>query len=115
MSRLQTLYDITKELQIVLESEDEEREDVIDKVNDLIDQRELEIKKLSAPYSDAEKEIGQKIVQLNKQIEDDIQKLFLKVKQDMQVLRKQKRTKASYTNPYDNVNARDGMFLDNKL
>src|SRR5699024_4900707 len=115
MNRLQTLHDITKQLKELLQSETDDREMLIEQMNELIDQHENELAKMSPPYSEEEKAIGWEVVQLNKHIEEAIHDLFSEVKKDMQNVQKQKKSKQSYMNPYESVNMNDGMFLDNKL
>lgn len=116
MSRLERLYELTLNLQETLISKGEldHREEVILKVTELIDQREDEMTQLTPPYTEAEKEVGQKIVQLNKEIEKKMDDLFSTLKKEMTQFTKQKKTNHSYINPYGNMSSTDGMYVDSK-
>src|SRR5690625_3312857 len=117
MSRIQTLYDMTKQLERLLDQpiHNTNREAIIKEVNELIEERGEYMNQLTPPYTHEEKMIGQKIVILNESIQQKMNKLFSELKGEMQQMKKQKKSNQSYTNPYNKVNSMDGMFLDNKL
>lgn len=116
MNNIYKLYNITKELDDLLDQPvtRTNREAIIQQLNELIEKRGKYINKLSPPFSDEEKKIGQTIIRLNKTIQHNMQKLFNGLKVEMKQVKKQKRSNQSYTNPYEKVRSLDGMFLDQK-
>ena len=51
---------------------------------------------------------------IRKLIEKEMEKLFSDLKQEMKHVQKQKKSQASYTNPYKSVQVSDGTYLDSK-
>ena len=116
MNRLDELYKITLELENVLDQDitSKNREEIINRINDIVEQRGILMKEITPPYTEKEKQIGQKVVHLNKQIEQKMNTLFDALKHDMRQIRKQKESNRSYINPYGKIKSTDGMFLDSK-
>lgn len=115
MDLLQDLYDITVEMLHVLQAIDEtERDKTIEKIDQLILQRDQMIKKLQAPYTDEEIETGQKVIQLNEQIKQKMGLLYENIKDDMKQVKQKKELNRSYINPYGSIQTTDGMYVDRK-
>ena len=116
MNRLLDVYDVTWQMKEVLKQEItvKNREQVIEQVNQLVEARRKHMEKLAAPYSEAEKVLGKKIILLNDQIEQTMEKIFNVLKSEMKQVKKQKQSNRNYTNPYEHVQTMDGMFLDSK-
>lgn len=116
MSRLDVLYQLTLNLKETLEQkiDRQKRDQVILKVNELIEQRAIEMTNITPPYTEKEKEMGQEIVRLNDIIERNMNLLFDELKQEMKQLNKQKKSNRSYINPYGKITSTDGMYLDSK-
>jgi len=116
MNRLEKLYKITKQLKIVVSQQitAENREQVIQTINQLVEQRGMYMKEIVPPYTEAEKAMGEELIIINKQIQDQLDKLFEGLKKEMRQIKKQKKSNQSYINPYKKVQTMDGMFLDQK-
>ncbi|HLS09725.1 flagellar protein FliT [Lentibacillus sp.] len=116
MNKLQTLLDITKQLDQVLEEDahTKNRDEVIERVNELIEKRGKLLETINPPFSDNEQKLGKNIVALNKQIQGKLNQLFNDLKLEMKQVKKQKKSNRSYMNPYENVKIADGMFMDSK-
>ena len=116
MNTLLNVYDVTVKLKELLEQAipAKDREEVITELNALIAERGKWMDQLKPPYTDEEKELGEKIYSLNMGIESKMQQLFSDLKVEMKQVQKQKKTKESYTNPYRNVHTSDGTFMDSK-
>ncbi|NBJ69605.1 MULTISPECIES: flagellar protein FliT [Clostridia] len=116
MNRLVTLYNITQELYDLLqqETDSKEREALIAKVNNLMEERGKQMDLLFPPYSEAEKATAQEVIRLNQLIEPCMHSLFDALKLEMKQVKKQKQSNRKYANPYETIQARDGMFLDRK-
>ncbi|PAV31022.1 flagellar protein FliT [Virgibacillus profundi] len=116
MNRLQVLYDVSLQLNKVLDQDitEKNRETVIEQINELIDKRGIHLETITSPYTENEKQLGKKIVQLNNEIQEKMQQLFDELKSEMKQVKKQKKSNRTYSNPYENIQAMDGMFLDSK-
>jgi flagellar protein FliT len=116
MNRVQTVYELTVNLQEWLNQEisEKNRAEIIEKINALVEKREEYIDALKPPYTMEEKELGKKIIPLNTEIQTKMQQLFDDLKLEMKNIRKQKKSNQSYVNPYASVQNTDGMFMDSK-
>lgn len=116
MSQLEMLYKLTSELHLLLNEEvtNQNRETVITKINELIEQREQAIKQVKPPFTQSENEIGKKVISMNKEIEIKLENIFSQLKQEMKQIQKQKKTNRSYINPYGPIKTIDGMYVDSK-
>ncbi len=116
MDCLEKVFEITIELKELLERHitSQNREEIINKLNQLIEARGKWMEQLQPPYTAAEKELGEKIYSLNIEIQNKMQQLFTDLKLEMRQVQKQKKTNQSYTNPYRNVHVSDGTFMDSK-
>jgi len=116
MNRVQTLYDLSEELRELLNKEitDKNRAEIIEETNELVEKREEYINALQPPYTNEEKDLGKKLIPLNTDIQEKMQKLYEALKLEMKNVRKQKKSNRSYVNPYASVRYTDGMFMDSK-
>lgn len=116
MNRLDSLHEVTVQLHEVVTQQvsGENRQEQIDRVNQLLDERQQVLLKIKPPYTEAEKVVGQRLLPINKVIQQKLEVLFNQVKADMGTVKKKKSSNAKYTNPYKNVSSYDGMFLDHK-
>lgn len=116
MTRMEKLYQITKQMDALLDQSitQENREQIIHDLNKLIEERDQYLKLLSAPYSKTEEKIGHKVIQLNQTVEKRMQTLFQQLKKEMQQIKQQKKSNRSYMNPFEHTHSADAMFLDQK-
>ncbi len=116
MSQVQKLHEVTSQLYELVQEEPaaEEREEIIGKVNDLLDKREVLLQDIQGPYSDEEKKFGKEIVHMDLFVQERTNALMKQVKMDIARTKKQKSSNQKYTNPYQNVSNYDGMFMDQK-
>lgn len=92
----------------------EKREEIIEEINRLVEQRSTEMSEIVPPYTKHEKQLGQEIVFLSMAIEKEMNQLFDDLKQEMKKVKKQKDTNRSYINPYGKITSTDGMYVDSK-
>lgn len=116
MNRLEKIYELTLELKKLFDQkiQTRNREEVIVRLNELLEIRGEYMKQLTPPYTEEETKLGQQLIPMNEQIEKQIQKLFHDLKKEMRQFKKQKKSNQSYLNPYEQVQTNDGMFLDKK-
>jgi len=115
MKSLEQVYEITLQiLRLLEENNNRNRNEIIERIDELIGDREHLIKKIHPPYTEKEYQLGQKIVALNEQIKTKMEYLFEDVKSDLKRLNQQKELNRSYINPYGPIKTTDGMYLDRK-
>lgn len=116
MNRLEKLYQITCQLKELLDQDvtAKNREEIIQQMTELIDQRGELMKSISPPYTKEESEMGRKVLELNGFIQEKMNALFNELKLEMKQVKQQRQSKQRYVNPYQDVQVMDGMFLDSK-
>ncbi|PGT86415.1 flagellar protein FliT [Bacillus sp. AFS040349] len=116
MSSVLEIYRITEQLFKLVEKpvNSDDREDLIDKLTSLLEERELIIKENIRPKDDQEKQLGEQIILWNKTIEARLAQLKSQIQQDMMNLKKAKVTNRQYADPYQDVSVSDGMFYDKR-
>jgi flagellar protein FliT len=114
MTAVQHCYDLTKNLlQAVQSINEENRDNVIGKIEELLEKRQAILEQIKPPFSNEEKELGKEIVKMNRALDTNLSLLSNDIKRDMNGLNKKKVSAKKYTNPYESVNF-DGMFYDKK-
>jgi flagellar protein FliT len=115
MSAVKILLEITKNLNDHVEAglPKEDREPYIERLNELLEQRQSIIDKLPVAYSDEELRMGKLIVKLNETIEPLLVMQFEQIKNNLSLMKKKKERNVQYANPYQSLSS-DGMFFDKK-
>jgi flagellar protein FliT len=115
MSAVKILLEITKNLFDHVSSglPKEEREPFIERLNELLDQRQAIMDKLSSVYSEEEQRMGKMIVKMNETIEPLLVRQFDEIKHNLSMIKKKKEKNVQYANPYQMLSA-DGMYFDKK-
>lgn len=93
----------------------ENREEFIEKINDLLDERGaiIEELKLSGKSLDGH-QLYKHLQELDRDIQEQLQKVMTAIKTDMRTLQQSKKTEQQYLNPYSSVRVMDGMYYDGK-
>jgi flagellar protein FliT len=109
------LFHVTKELYELLHQPagKEQRDETIEALQRLLDERDLLIQKLQPPYSEEEQELGMQIVSLNEEIYEKLQELKRQIQFDLKSIKQKKIANRNYMNPYQPLSL-DGMFYDKK-
>jgi len=89
------------------------REEYIEKINLLLDQREQYIKLLPDEYNKEEKELGKRIIPINAQIQVRLDQFYQEIEQDIKLFNKSKVVSKKYQNPYESTTG-DGMYFDKR-
>ncbi len=113
---VQNCFDITKELFEVLtapHSGEQDRDQTIERIDNLIDKREGLLKDIQPPFSEKEKELGQQMLKMNKVIDQKLSLLREEIKRDMNGINKKKTNVKKYSNPYENMQS-DGVYYDKR-
>ncbi len=116
MERMERLEDISMKLYHLLDQPmlGIDREKMIKDAQELLAERELILQEVKAPYTEEENEIGQRLIPIDKKIEQKLNHLFTNLKVEMRSVKRQKSSNQKYTNPYKNASNFDGTFLDKK-
>ncbi|MGE7670061.1 flagellar protein FliT [Peribacillus sp. NPDC097077] len=111
---LQDFHDVTIELLTVLQDQTiVERDERIDRIMQLLDQREELLSQIQPPFSAEELQLGRQSMRLNQQVDQLLLLQKQEIQRDIKELNQKKKTSNKYTNPYENLST-DGMFYDKK-
>lgn len=115
MSIVIELYQVTEALYSEVQKQEskDDREEQIEQINKLLEDRQCLLDKLQPPFNKEENKLGQQIVQLNKVIDTQLQKIFNEIKVDIKELKVKKEKSTKYSNPYESLSM-DGMFFDKR-
>jgi flagellar protein FliT len=114
MSSVRLCHSVTKQLHSTVDGiNGENREDVIGKIEKLLEERQILLENIRPPFTDQEQALGQQMMVWNQEIDRNLILLRTEIKRDMNGLTKKKTTAQKYTNPYENMQ-HDGMFYDKK-
>jgi flagellar protein FliT len=114
MSTIQQLLELTKQLLHVLQTmEGKDRDDLIQLIHRLLDERQALLPSIQPPYSEEDLRIGKEVVQLNKQIEPLLAHLQMDIQKDINRFEKRKISVEKYRNPYESLQF-DGMYYDKR-
>jgi flagellar protein FliT len=116
MSVAEECHRKTKELYDLVQSEsfnDSVRDDVIERLDQLLDERQLLLDQFKPPFSDDEKKMGLEILEWNRVIESKLSSFQQAIQRDINGLSKKKSSVNKYVNPYESMQ-HDGMFYDKK-
>jgi flagellar protein FliT len=114
MTAVQLCYDLTNDLlQLVQSFNEENRDDVINQIEELLEKRQDILQQIKPPFSNEENALGQEIVKMNRTLDTKLILISNEVQRDMNGLNKKKVSAKKYTNPYESVNF-DGMFYDKR-
>jgi flagellar protein FliT len=115
MSAVKILLEVTKNMfdHVSGGLPKEEREPYIERLNELLDQRQVIMEKLPVTYSEEEQRIGRLIVKMNETVEPLLVRQFEEIKHNLSLMKKKKEKNVQYANPYQTLSA-DGMYFDKK-
>lgn len=111
MGPIKEIFDTTIELINSLQEKD--RDQKVGKVQELLDNRERLLPTLKPPYSDEEMLLGQKLIELNKQLSVLLANEKADIQKDLIELKNKKTSNVKYENPYDSYTT-DGVFYDKR-
>ena len=94
----------------------EERDEYIDNINSMLDQRGTIIEDLIQEgfRFDEQNRIHRTLLELDNGIKERLDAVMSAVKQAMANLQKTKKSEKQYFNPYSDVRVMDGMYYDKK-
>ncbi|WP_366160969.1 flagellar protein FliT [Bacillus infantis] len=112
MSPVERLYAMTAELIERLE-QGNDRDEKIGWIEGALEERDQLMKEIQPPYSEGEKLLGKKLLDLNIRLSQQMQKEKALIQKDIKGLSIKKESNNKYVNPYQSM-ATDGMFYDKR-
>lgn len=100
-------------LTVSVNTGEEQRDDTIEKISNLLDERDRLQADIAPPFTQAEDELGQSLIQLEKQVVQALERYKQTIRSSITATQSKKEHVKSYVNPYANV-SRDGTFYDTK-
>lgn len=110
MESIQSFQKVTMALIEALQQE-HDRDEKINKIQRLLNQREELLKTIQPPFSPQEKELGKQLIKLDQQVKVLMAEQKIDIMQDMKSARMKKQSNQKYTNPYESMGV-DGIFFD---
>lgn len=112
---LKQYIDLTKEVIALMKAEDwnTNREFSIERLNQILTDREQLQAILKPPFSAEEQTLGRKCVALNEELNQLLNDRKHDIKQDIQRVQAQKQHNTKYANPYESMET-DGYYYDKR-
>lgn len=114
MSVVEKVLALTEEM-ITVASKSGKRDEIIERLEQLLDEREKLMSMLQGPYSKEEQALGKKFVLRNQQLMELMNNVKLNIQRDLQQLEWKKKSAQQYANPYEATREVDGAFYDKRL
>lgn len=118
MDNTQTLLQVSAKLYQHLTDlpSNEKRDEYIEKIHLLLDERGLLIEKMQQEgfRIDLENKSHGMLVELDKGIRERLNKVMKSIQSDLKDLQNAKKNEQQYMNPYASVQVMDGRYFDNK-
>ncbi|WP_227394275.1 hypothetical protein [Jeotgalibacillus aurantiacus] len=112
---IQECHQITNRLFILLQSDEAvDRDKLITQINHLLDEREKLLPNVCAPETDYERELADEIIKWNQVIEKKLTDIKNDVRKKILLTAEKKKSSNKYTNPYGEMESKDGMFYDKR-
>ncbi|UOQ45735.1 flagellar protein FliT [Halobacillus salinarum] len=116
MSVWKDFYGLTLKLELTLNENVTRgnRSEIIERVNDILDERSILMKELAQVQSAEERDMKEQVLAKEPELTARLDVLFRELKTEMRNVKKTKSSNQRYTNPYRSVSSYDGMFLDHR-
>jgi flagellar protein FliT len=112
MSQVERLYALTAGMIEKLERGND-RDEKINWIEAALEERDQLMKEVQPPYSEGEKALGKKLLDLNNRLSQLLHKEKALIQKDIKGLSVKKESNNKYMNPYQSM-ATDGMFYDKR-
>ena len=89
------------------------RDETIERIEELLDEREKLQLEMVGPFTEEEKAYGKQLVELEADVQLNLAAFTKRIRGDISESQSKKENMKSYVNPYSNV-ARDGTYYDTK-
>jgi flagellar protein FliT len=113
MNAVKEAYKLTLKLQQELSQKEHDRDNHIQNIEQLLNDRDIAIKLIRPPFSAEEKELGRAMVKLNDSIGEKLREIRFNISKDIKTLKNRERGQYRYVNPYGTT-SHDGTFYDKR-
>ncbi|MEV9640551.1 hypothetical protein ABZ756_07615 [Mammaliicoccus sciuri] len=93
--------------------DESQRDEVITKIEGLLDDREKLQPHIAEPFTDEERDAGQELMQLEKEVLTNLARFMKDIRTNISESQAKKENINSYTNPYGKM-IQDGAYYDTK-
>lgn len=114
MNKVEPVLECTIKLLELLENGAEtDRDEKIKQIHDSLKKRGHMMTKLVPPYTEQERALGVRLVELNKKLAVLLEREKTAIAQDIQTLHVKKKSNKKYTNPYESL-GKGAVFYDKR-
>lgn len=104
----------TENLLVLMEEKDEEkRDEIIEKVDQLLTVRDQLQTEMAPPFTKEEEAFGKELIELETVLQTRLKTYTENIRREITVSQSKKSNMKSYVNPYQNI-MRDGAYYDTK-
>ncbi|MCJ7840175.1 hypothetical protein MUB24_04460 [Lederbergia sp. NSJ-179] len=115
MNNVKKCLALTEQIIVLVKiTNDDQREPIIERIEDLLSQRSALFAELRAPYTMEEQKMGKELLALDQEMNAALNHFLKTIQTDMQTLERKKKSAAHYSNPYAATDGLDGMFYDRR-
>lgn len=100
-------------ISLVKEMDAEKRDEVIEQIEKVLDERDQLQSQISQPFTAEEEQFGSKLVALEKDVQTGLEQFTKGIRTDIAQSQSKKEHMNNYVNPYSNM-SRDGAYFDSK-
>jgi flagellar protein FliT len=114
VNQVQPIYDYTVKLIDFFENRTEmDRDHKIQQIQEILKLRETAINDLNGVYTDQEKELGAKLINLDRTLRKLLEREKIFIQKDIKDLQARKESSQKYVNPYEGIPT-GGVFYDKR-
>ncbi|WP_062109111.1 hypothetical protein [Bacillus niameyensis] len=115
MNTVEKCLDLTEKIvELAQKVTEANRDQSIEEIETLLEQRLELLSLLQKPYSEEEQMTGKRLLIRNQVMEQSLMNIKTEIRKDLQMLEKKKQTATRYHNPYASAEELDGAFYDKR-
>lgn len=115
MNTVEKCLDLTEKIiELAQKVTETNRDQNIEGIQMLLEQRLELLPLLQQPYSKEEQMTGKRLLTRNRMMEQSLANIKTAIRKDLQMLEKKKQTASRYHNPYASAEELDGAFYDKR-
>ena len=100
-------------ISLAKETDAEKRDEVIEQIDKILDERDTLQSQISQPFTVEEDEFGAELIILEKEVQMSLARFTKGIRSDISQSQAKKENMSNYVNPYGNM-SRDGAYFDSK-
>lgn len=100
-------------ISLVKETDEEKRDAVIEKIEKVLDERDLLQSQITQPFTAEEDEFGTELIRLEKEVQTSLDHFTNEIRTNISQSQAKKENMNNYVNPYGKM-SQDGAYFDSK-